>query len=62
MNVEVKSELGQIWNLHVEYHMSTDYVEAVGFYTSECIECEVTKGSILGMPNVEGSDLRFKKK
>ena len=60
MNLEVRSEL--VWNLHVEYHMSRDYVEAVGFDTSECIECEVTKRSILGMPNVKESDLRLKKK
>lgn len=32
--------------------MSRDYVEAMGLDISEHVECEVTKGSILGMPNI----------
>jgi len=52
MNLEVRSELRQVWKLQVEYHMSSSYVDAVGFDISECVECEVTKGSMLGMLNI----------
>ena len=52
MNLEVMSGLDQVRKLHDEYHMSRNYVKAVGFDTSEHVECKVTEGSILGMPNI----------